>query len=173
MITKTINADHVDKNSVAVLSEDILHNGNADVSLTIPYLHGHYAAAVRLGKAYKSAFAAAGVTHLSVAPVIVNDLQDTRHAVVSYQGLVALPPASCTRLPGHDGATSMSDEESYQYGCATQMELSKMIADPSDLLGRKPRTQFDSRRNGQMVDPYMKGTQNKPLQGYQASNIGG
>ncbi len=171
MITKTIDADRVDNNSVGVLSEDILQNGNTDVSLTIPYMRGHYAAAVRLGKAYKRAFAAAGVTHFSVAPVVVGDLQDTRHAVLSYQGLVALPPASCTSLPGQNGGVSLPDSESYRYDCMTQTELSKMIADPSDLLGRQPRTQFDSRRNGQMIDPYMKGTQNKPIQGYNASGL--
>ncbi len=173
VITKTIDAQQLDENSVAVLSESILQNGNPEVSLTMPYMHGRYATAVKMGAAYRRAFAARGVTHFSVAPVIVDDLRDTRDAVLSYHGLVALPSASCTQMPGHEGATNLKDAETYQYGCATQIELGREIANPADLLGQAPRTQFNSRRNGAIIDNYMKGTPNKPLQGYQASNIGG
>ncbi|MBU6475794.1 MAG: hypothetical protein KGQ70_07490 [Alphaproteobacteria bacterium] len=172
MITKTFDASHVDMNSVAVISEDILHNGNPGVSLTIPYLRGHYAAAVRMGAAYKRAFAAAGVSHFSAAPVRVDDQQDTRNAVLSYEGLVVLQASSCARLPGNEGSTSIKDAQDYQYGCEMQAEIGKMVSNPADLLGRAPRTQYNSRRNGAIIEPYMNGTPNKPLQGLESSTVG-
>jgi len=54
-----------------------------------------------------------------------------------------------------------------------QSNISKMINNPSDLLGTQPVTEADSSRNGAIIDPYMTGKPNQPLKGLQASGIGG
>jgi type IV pilus biogenesis protein CpaD/CtpE len=172
-VTEILTTDHVDKASVQAIAAKILHNGDkVDVTLTVPYLSSGYAAAVKLGNAYKSAFAKEGVTHFSVALVQMTDSKDTGKAVVSYQGLVASQPDGCKLLPGsgHQGTGTMEDAQGYQYGCETQANLSKMIADPSDLLGKSPVTAADSNRNGPLAETFLSGKPNGAMGGMSASS---
>lgn len=172
-VTETFNADHVDLKHVAATARKVLRNGNREVSMTIPYLPpGGEARASDLGAAYKDAFAAQGVTHVSVALVAMTDSEEADKAVVSYQALVAQQADDCSRLPGYQGTESMDNFGTYQYGCETQAALSQMIDDPSDLLGKQNAPAANSRRNGANIEPYMLGTANQPMQGMSASSIG-
>ena len=172
MVTETLSTDHVDLAHVAATSRNILRNDNEEVAMTIPYLPGGEIRAGDLGAAYKHAFEAQGVTHLSVALVAITDSQYAGKAVVSYQALVAVQPNDCMRIPGYQGTESLDNFDSYQYGCEMQLELSEMIDDPSDLLGKLNPPDANSRRNGAITDPYQAGTPNQPLQGMSASSIG-
>ena len=172
VVTETLSADHVDLARVAATAQNVLRNGDKDVTLTIPYLPGGVAKAGDIGAAYKSAFAAQGVTHFSVALVVMTDRQDAEKAVVSYQSQVAMQSGDCVRIPGYQGTEDMDNYGDYQYGCETQAQLGKMVHDPSDLLGKENPPEADSRRNGAIIDPYQAGTPNQPLKGMSASSIG-
>lgn len=169
-ITEVYSVDHVDLKHVAATARIVLRNGNREVTMTVPYLPGGETRAGDLGVAYTSAFAAQGVTHFSVELVAMTDSQDTDKAVVSYQAQVAEQPEGCLRIPGYEGAASMDDYGDYQYGCETQADLSKMIDDPTDLLGKANPPDANSRRNGPITDPYQAGTPNTPIKGMSASS---
>jgi pilus biogenesis lipoprotein CpaD len=171
-VTETYSADHVDIAHVKATAHNVLLNGNKDVALTVPYLPGNSAAAARLGAAYQKAFAAQGVTHISVALVVMKDSQDVDKAVVSYKALAAVQPNDCGRIPGYQGTDTLDAVDQYQFGCETQASLGKMVEDPSDLLGKASRQDADSRRNGAIIDPYAVGTPNQPMKGFSASDIG-
>ena len=172
MVTEIFPSDHVDSSHVEVTARKIMRNGNHDVVMTIPYLPGHGAAAANLGAAYKNAFALQGVTHFTVALVVMNGTEDAGLPVVSYHAAVASQQGGCTRIPGYEGSDNMDEADRYRFGCETQAEFGKMVADPADLLGRAPSSEADSRRNGIIIDPYQAGTPNQPLKGMSASSIG-
>jgi type IV pilus biogenesis protein CpaD/CtpE len=171
-ITEVYSVDHVDLKHVAATARIVLRNGNKEVTMTVPYLPGGGGRAGDLAEAYKAAFAAQGVTHFSAELVAMTDSQDTDKAVVSYETQVAEQPESCSRIPGFAGADSMDDYNDYQYGCETETNLSRMIDDPTDLLGKANPPEANSRRNGPITDPYQSGTPNSPMKGMQASSIG-
>jgi pilus biogenesis lipoprotein CpaD len=170
VITEMLVTDHVDKTAVQAIAANVLHGGeNVDVTLTVPYLPGGYAGAAKLGSAYKKAFSAQGVTHFSVALVQMTDSRDTGKAVVSYQKMAASAPDDCKRLPGYQGSGTLEDAQGYHYGCENQANLSKMIADPSDLLGKEPNITADSQRTGLYVDTYAQAKPTQQLKGMSAS----
>lgn len=171
-VTELYSTDQVDLKHVAATARNVLRNGNKDVTLNIPYLPGGETRARDLGAAYKDAFAAQGVTHVSVALVAMTDSEDAGTAVVSYQALVAQQADGCGRMPGYQGTETMDGFDSYQYGCETQAAFSQMIDDPSDLLGNQNPPEANSRRDGAIIEPYMAGTPNAPLKGMSASSIG-
>ena len=171
-VTETYSADHVDLAQVNATADKVLRNGNKDVALTIPYPPGGASAAANMGAAYKRAFAAQGATHVSVALVAMTDSQDADKAVVSHQVLAAVQPGDCGRIPGYQGTDTLDSVEQYQFGCEMQAATGKMIADPSDLLGKAPPSEADSRRNGLIVDPYETAIPNKPIGGMSASSVG-
>jgi len=172
IITETIGTNAVDLKRVALISRKVLRNGNGDVTLTIPYTQGGAIRAGDLGTAYKNAFAAQGVTHVTVALVAMADNQDTDHAVVSFRGLVAKQAEDCGRIPGYQGTEDMDNYDGYQYGCETQGDMARMIDDPSDLMGQENAPEANSRRNGAIIEPYTVGTPNQPLKGMSASDVG-
>ena len=172
MITETLSAEHVDQSRVVAIARKALRNGNGEVTLTIPYVQGGAVRAEDIGAEYKNAFAAQGVTHVTVAPVAMTDSRDTDKIVASYQSVVAEQADECSRIPGYQGPGNMENYNGYQYGCETQASLAKMIADPTDLLGKQNPSEADSRRNGAIIEPYTLGTPNQPLKGMSASSIG-
>lgn len=172
VITDTLSTNAVDLKHVAVISRKVLRNGNGDVTLTIPYAQGGFVKAGDLGAAYKSAFAAKGVTHVTVQYVAMDDNQDTDHAVISFRGLVAKQAEDCGRIPGYQGTEDMDNFDGYQYGCETQANMAQMVADPADLMGQENASEANSRRNGAIIEPYMLGTPNQPIKGISASDVG-
>jgi pilus biogenesis lipoprotein CpaD len=172
MVTETLDMRHMDAAKVAILASDIVKNGRSDVSLTVPYLPGAAGAAARArGAEYKHAFTAQGVKNISVAFIPVSDRQYADNAVIAYVGIKAYAAEGCNRIPGYQGGATMDDMEGYSIGCETQAAMAKMIADPSDLLGKAGTPDGDSRRSGTIIEPYRAGTPNQPLKGMQASNI--
>jgi pilus biogenesis lipoprotein CpaD len=172
VITETLSADHVDLKHVAAIAQKVTRNGNGEVDLTIPYLQGGMVRAEDLGTAYKDAFARQHVSHVSVALVAMTGSQDADSIVASYQVLTAQQAEGCGRIPGYQGPEDMDNYDGYQYGCETQANLAKEIADPTDLLGKENPTEANSRRNGAIIEPYMLGTPNTPLKGMSASDVG-
>ena len=172
MVTETLDVRHTETGRVNVIAQNILRNGKGAVTLTVPYTPGGEGDARQKAEAYTSAFAKDGVTNISIALVPVTDPHNADKAVIAYQAMVALPAAGCTRIPGYEGTGSLEDVDHYQFGCESQAMMSKMVVDPTDMLGKAGSQDNDSRRSGSIIDPYKAGTPNQPLKGMQASKIG-
>jgi type IV pilus biogenesis protein CpaD/CtpE len=110
---------------------------------------------------------------MDVSYVGVEDPQFLSRAVISYPALQALPPDGCRRLTGYQGADSIEDVHNYRIGCEVKTAVSKMIVDSEDLMGRESGTASEARRQGTVVEGYMSGTPNEPLEGGRSSDIGG
>jgi type IV pilus biogenesis protein CpaD/CtpE len=172
MVTAELDAGKPDPARVHVVAEDILKRARGPVNMTVPYLPGGEKLAEKQAAAYTKAFAKEGIKDIHVVTVAVADVQYTRKVVIDFRALAALPPEGCQRIPGYMGAENSADEERYRYGCEHDTILSKMVADPSDLLGKSGSQDGDSRRAGPMLERYKTGVKNEPIQGMNASNIG-
>jgi type IV pilus biogenesis protein CpaD/CtpE len=173
MMTKTFSAERVDVAQVSAAAQEILSGNGTDPALTIPYMVGQEVTALQMETAYKTAFAAEGISGLSVSLVPVMSAQDADEAVLAWQVLKASAAPGCPRLPGYQGGDDLAEGQRYRFGCEMQASLSRMVADPSDLLGKTTADGGYSRRNGIIIDSYQGGTPQEPMQGFSASGIGG
>jgi type IV pilus biogenesis protein CpaD/CtpE len=176
MKTSTLSAEQFDATDVNVAAKDYMQNGKSGARLVVPYLRKHgsanRAAAMQLGQQYKNAFAKYGIDDLKVDYTETSDREGARHAVLAYTAVVAQAPRDCTRLPGAQGTASLPQIEGYQIGCETRTMLSKMIANPEDLMGNAGTPDGVSRRQGPVTEGYMSGRSNPPLSGLNASTTG-
>ena len=172
MVVETLAADKLDSARVREISKNILKRGRSDVTITVPYATGGEPAAKKQGDSYKQAFEKQGVTHVSTVLVPVADSRDADEVIVGYEAVEAVSGNGCNRIPGYQGAENIEAVDQYRLGCETQAVLAKMVADPTDLLGKSSTHDGDSRRSSALMDPYMSGTANKPLEGMKASDIG-
>ncbi len=176
MKTSTLSAEKFDATDVNIAANDYMQNGRSGARLVVPYLRKHgnanRAAAMQLGQQYKNAFAKYGMDDVKVDYTETADREGARHAVLAYTAVVAQAPRDCTRLPGAQGTASLPQIEDYKIGCETRTMLSKMIANPEDLMGNAGAPDGVSRRNGPMTEGYMSGRSNPPLTGLNASTTG-
>lgn len=175
-VTKTalLPAGGVDSAMVSIAANDYARNGRGKVRLVVPYLKGtplNRMAAQRAGEGYRRAFREHGIdVAVNYAETVKKD--DARNAVLSYTGTVALPPRSCMRMTGSDGAETMVAGEKYSVGCSMKTAMSQMIANPDDLMGVAGTPDEVARRQGPMMENYMSGKTNAPLNGLNASATG-
>lgn len=175
IVTKMLDSSSVDPAYVNVLADHIKLNGKGAVTLTVSWLSGDVSrvrVAERQGAAYKKAFKKRGVSDIHVVTVPVADKRYVNKIVVAYQALGALPADGCSRITGHQGAENLEAMEQYKFGCETQISVSKMIVDPSDLMGKAGTQDNYSSRAGSSVGAYKAGIPNAPMQGFQASSVG-
>lgn len=173
--TTSLEARHVDTAVVRAAAEDWRQNGKGNVMLVAAYLSGNpmnEMAVKKVGAAYKQAFAENGVGAVQVDYVPVTDPAQTEYVILSYTATMALPPTECRRMTGYKGADSLQDVEGYKFGCETKSALSRMIANPDDLLGREGAAEDDARRQGGVVEKYKTGEPNDKLDGINASSVG-
>ena len=175
MVAETLDAKRVDPLRIHVIADHYLRNGKGKMNLMVSWLSGDVgreAAAQKQGSTWKYAFEQNGVNDISVDTVAIDDRKFADKIVITYRSLVAMAPKGCGRLPGYQGAETVETMDKYQVGCETQAAISRMIVDPSDLMGKSGAQDNDSRRSGALVEPYRVGTPNQPMKGYQASTIG-
>lgn len=173
IVTETLDMAHPDAERLDTIAKNILNNGRGEVSLTIPYLKGDIPAAGRKGAMYIEEFGKRGVKIWggSISLTLVPDKKYANKAVLVYPAMVALPAKGCKRIPGYQGADTLDTAQAYDFGCEHQAVLSKMIADPSDLLGRDDAGQDgDSARNAVVIEAHKTGKPNGPMGGY---SVGG
>ena len=176
MKTVTVHPAAPDAAAVSRIAADFKRNARGKMAMVIPYQAGQPAEelqAKRYGGQWRQAMAQAGVREVDVSYVGVNDPQLLTRAVISYPALQALPPEGCRRLTGYQGADSIEDVHDYRIGCEVKTAVSKMIVDPEDLMGRDSDNRSEARRQGAVVDGYLSGTPNEPLEGGRSSEIGG
>ena len=175
VVTKMLDSTQIDPARIDILADHVKRNRKGDVTLTVSWLSGDASrerTAKKHGNVYKRALEKRGVSGIHVVTVPVMDERYINKIVMVYRSLVAQPPDNCLRLTGYQGAENLDALEKYQFGCEMQMAVSRMIVEPSDLLGKDGAQDNDSRRAGVSVENYKAGTPNKPMQGFQASSIG-
>lgn len=172
VVTETLDAAKVDPLRVKIVSSDIQRNGRGAVTITVPYLEGGEAAARKQGAAYRKAFEGQGVKKVALALVPVTDDRVAGQVVVDYRAVVAAPAEKCTRIPGYVGADNLEEAVNYRFGCEMQALTTKMVADPTDLLGKESAQGGSSRRSGAIIEGYQSGTPQQPLDGMNASQVG-
>lgn len=175
MVAETLDARRVDAGRVNVIADNFIRNGRGSMTLTVSHASGDKAktTAESRGEAYRKEMEKRGVSGISVVTVPVADAQYADRVIVTYKALTAEKPEGCRKIPGYQGAESLDDGiKQYQFGCEIQTNISKMISDPSDLLGKAGTPDGDSRRNGTIIEPYRAGTPNQKIQGMQASRVG-
>lgn len=161
---------------VPKVAEQFTRTGKGDMTITISYMAREGGSRMRAeaqGDTYRKMFSQYGVSNIAVVTVPVSSRKDAEKSVVTYMASVALPPEGCHGMPGHLGAGNIAAADGYNFGCDTQTAVSKMIADPSDLMGKPGTQNGDSQRNGTIIEPYKAGTPNEQMKGFQASGIGG
>lgn len=176
MKTVTVHPATPDAAAASRIADDFKRNARGKMTMVIPYKAGQPAEelqAKRYGNQWKQTMAKAGVKDMDVNFVGVDDPQFLTRAVISYPALQAMPPEGCRRLTGYQGADSIEDVHNYRIGCEVKTAVSKMIVDPEDLLGRDSAEISEARRQGAVVESYMSGAPNEPLQGGRSSDVGG
>jgi type IV pilus biogenesis protein CpaD/CtpE len=176
IVTQTLDAGRIDPARLNVIADDFTRKAsNGKMTLTVSYLSGDVrreGVARSQGNAYKKAFEQRGVSGVSVATVPIADKQYAGKVVVMYKAQSALAPKDCKNITGYQGADDMDAADQYQFGCNTKTAVSRMIADPSDLMGKGGTQNDDSRRSGAVVETYKSGKPNQPMKGFQASQVG-
>ena len=176
MATATLDAEQVDTTQVNIVADSYLRRGRGQLTMTMPYVAGNRQKEAdrkkRAGQ-FAEAFRQYGVTGLTVDYVEVDTPEQARYAVISYPALEALPPEGCGRLPGYQGAETLKDIDNYRIGCEMKAAMSAQISNPSDLMGTAGTPNGYSSREGVVVNGYMTGTPNEPIEGYSASAVGG
>mgnify|MGYP003388102039 CR=1 FL=1 len=175
MVTETMDARRVDPGRLDIVANNINKNSKGAVTVTVSYLTGDLVrprVAEIQGASYKDALEARGITNVSVVTVPVTDAQYAGKAILAYRALTASTSKDCGRIPGYQGTDNLDAADHYQFGCDMQSAMSKMVADPSDLMGKAGTEDNDSRRAGATVETYASGKPNTPLKGFQASSIG-
>lgn len=176
MKSVTVNPVRADARQVLSIADEYKRVSRGRMSMVIPYKKGSPAEEVkarRQGKVWQQHFAKEGVHNMDISYVGIEDAQLLSRAVISYPALQALAPEGCRRLTGMQGADSLEDVHEYRMGCETKSAMSKMIVNPEDLLGRDSTEKADARRAGAVVEGYLSGTPNEPLDGGRASEVGG
>ncbi len=175
-VTKTFDVHRFDEAEANRLAQDIVQNGNSAMNLTISYLPDEYDANIEIAREdlaiFRGKFALRGVQNIEVVTVPVNRKSDAGKLIVSYKSLVASAPKECSSIIGLVGGENMDGMNGYEFGCSMKSAISKMVADPADLLGRSSSSPVESRRQGAVVENYKSGVPNEPLKGFNASDIG-
>src|SRR3990172_2901692 len=172
MVTEVLDAGRIDPARVNVIADGFVRNARGGMTLAVSYPSGDSArkdSARKQGDAYKKSFEQRGASNISVVTVPVAHQQYTGRVLVTYKALAAVAAKDCNPLPGHKGADNMEAVDQYKFGCETQTAMGRMVADPSDLLGKAGTQKNDSRRSGATVESYKAGTPNQSMQGLQAS----
>lgn len=173
--TETLDARSVDLGKADMIADAYGRGGQGSATLTVSYpagTTGARLAAERQGAAWREALRARGMKVDAPAVVEVQDAGRAGMAILSWRSLLAAPPQGCTRIPGHQGSETINEIETYSIGCETQSAVSRMVANPQDLMGRAGLPDGDAKREGTMVDKHRAGTPNGKLNGLSASTVG-
>lgn len=174
-VTKAFDLYRFNDNAAAMIVNEVLKNNNTEVVMNVSYLKGDKAnknLMLREGRNIRRLLKSKGLASVRLEEVPVETNENTGKLVVYYKSKIALAPKGCTELLGHQGAGSVDEMDDYAVGCNSKMVFSKMIADPSDLLGEERYGQVESRRAGATVEQFKAGVANDPIQGMSASQLG-
>jgi len=174
--TAVLDPARPDAAAAKLIADDYKRDGKGDgLSLVFSYAAGDpqdKAVAEKHARAWRALFVKHGVAQVKTEYVEMTDPQYLGRAIVSYTALSAEAPKDCGRITGYQGADVLESGEKYGMGCESETALSKMVVDPSDLMGKGGTPDDDSRRDGALVEKYKAGTPNPKMQGMSASSVG-
>jgi type IV pilus biogenesis protein CpaD/CtpE len=175
MIAEMLDAHQVNPGRVKAIANNFVQNGKGGMVLTVSWLAGEHTREVfaeKQGKSFKKAFEQEGAANISVVTVPVTDKKYADKVVVTYKALTAMAPKDCNSMPGNLGGEAIDAIDEYRFGCDTRIAISKMIADPSDLMGKNGTQNSDSRRSATIIEKYQAGTPYEKTIGTNASTVG-
>ena len=162
--TETFRLAKIDQERMGDMIRFYKSEGAGPVRILATYMDGSSkagAAALNDGRKIQKVFAGYGVDNVQVDTVAVDDAEHSGQAVISFRTLKATPPAGCGKITGSDGGETQAEDENYMLGCESQTAFSQMVANPEDILGREGTGKGDSRRQGNVTEPYKAGTANE------------
>lgn len=174
-VTKTFDVRSFSEADISSMANEIENKGLGSVNLNVSYLIDEPDSRWEfksIADKVKKSLIKKGIANVRVVDIPVDKPEQSGKLVISYKTKVAEAPEECTEMTGVHGAGDMEDASNYRISCGYKMNLSKMIADPSDLLGKADNENVESRRAGATVEKYKSGEANENLKGYQASEIG-
>jgi len=174
-VTKTFDVQSFDDNEADAMAQEIVTKGHGSVNLNVSYFIEDKDSKWNFknkAEKIKNKFVKSKIDNVKVVVIPVEKAEQGGKLVISYKTRVAEVPDECTEMTGNKGAGDMADMKNYKISCGYKMNLSKMIANPDDLLGRADNENIESRRAGATVEKYKTGEPNGELDGYQASKIG-
>lgn len=178
--SQTFSADQkVDHELIHQTVEHYKKAGEGHVTLLLRFQEGnrHQAnAATKAGAEYKRLLSQHGVKNAKVQMQPMPQYsKENAEIIMSYQAWKASAPLGCEnqRIPGYFGADGPDTMHDYKIGCESETYISKMVSRPKDLAGNSGMTEGDSRREATVVEGYKSGVPNEPLEGLQASDLGG
>ncbi len=111
-----------------------------------------------------------GVRNLQVETLPVVDSGDGSRTIVSYAGLKAVPPSSCSNTLDMDMVHDLKRLEEMRLGCTIETHTARQVARPADLLGNDVMENSQGRYSANALEPYMSGQPNRALSGQNASD---
>ncbi len=154
---------------------DYERNATGPLNVYVSYpaeLKGADTKAARVAKGYGRILTQKGVDDVIVSTVPAYDADLYDRVVVSYREMQARPPEECGVLSGQFGSESLYEGREYDMGCGNMRYISKMVSDPTDLLGKSGTWEADARRAGNVVERYRTGEGFEPLDTSNSSDVG-
>jgi len=174
--TVQLPSSNINEKVIIQLADGYLKNGNGNLNILIGYNEtkkGDKVRANRQARLYRRLFEDQGIKQIDLETVPVDGSSIVAKTLVSYNSLKAIAPKGCTRIPGHVGAGTTEDMETYSMGCETSSMMAKMVSHPASLLGGQTTAEDgDARRQGNVVENYKDGIRNEVLEGMSASEVG-
>lgn len=112
-----------------------------------------------------------GIANVNANILPIKGQGDYAHLLVTYNSFNAYAPEGCEEMmPGMNGRPVGTGAE-YQLGCSIETMIARQVAKPQHLLGRGAvGGPTDGRSASNVVDLYRMGTENKDLDGQQATD---
>jgi len=173
--TVILEADKVQDEKIKHIIKEYRGNGNGRLSLLVSYNADDpksKSKSTKLASQYKNIFRKAGLSNFEIESVPMEGKYLGGQVIITYRSLQASAPDRCVSLPGKKGAVSNEEIKDYTMGCEVQDMVSRMVARPSDLLGRSGTPDGLSRRQGAITEGYHAGEPTEPLDVLQASEVG-
>jgi len=175
IVSKSFDLSKIDEPMIREMVDDIKTAGEDSATINISYFKGddsNMQLMMQEAKVVKEKFISFGVHNVSVVSIPVDEQRNIGKLVIYYKTKVAEAPDECTEMVGIKGAGDNTEMEDYSVGCSYKTAVSKMIADPDDLLGYEKASDIESRRVGATVEKYKAGVPNEKINGYSASDYG-
>ncbi len=145
-----------DYNVVNVFAARFLRSGGRTMQVMVPSQSVNEVAAKRISRQIVSTLVARGVTRSQILTTTYHAGSHSNAAPVrmSYLALAA-NVGQCGKW--EENIIADGDNRQYQnFGCATQNNLAKMIANPADLLGPRGESPIDASRRDTVITNWRK-----------------
>lgn len=176
---RRIDADLLDNETLDRIGEEYYRHGAGLVNVTVTYdpasRDNTALTAQRTGARIANDLRVRGVRDIDVDVLPVKGGgPDHAEVLLTFTRLGAAAPEACDEMPGMVTPRTISEEEDlggYRLGCSIEGLIVRQLARPADLAGRPdPNRDSDGTRASEiLLEGYLSGKQNEPLQGESAS----